>query len=178
LFHHFEFRPEPNTGWFRMTDSVNQTRTQKYKEPGESADLLDDAPLDDDLLDTACPHALHALSASEEAAIDERLSNADPQTRKRFADLTREVGETMALLSATTAVAPPSQLRDNLLSAIVDTPQDPPDPAAPDTAPRNRSHRLRWLFLAAAAVAAVAGGGYAATHLPDGFHSGAPAHLG
>jgi hypothetical protein len=151
------------------TDRVNQIRAQE----GESADLLDT-----DVLDTACPYALHALTVSEEAAIDERLSSADPQTRERFADLTREVGETMALVSAATAVAPPSHLRSDLLSAIAHTPQDPPHPAAPDTLPRSRSHRLRWLFLAAAAIAAVAAGGYAATHLPDGTHSGAPAHLG
>lgn len=124
--------------------------------------VLDDTAL----LRLAYPYALDAVSAREESAIGARLAVADPATRSAFRDLTRDVRETMALLSSASSATPPPRLRTRVLDAAVRTPQDPPSAGAA------RSPRFRWLFLAAAAavITIVALGAPPVPHYGPGPH--------
>ena len=71
-----------------------------------------------DLLVLATPYALHAMAQSELDDIDRQLADAPAPVALAFADEVRTVREAMALVSASTALEPPSYLRERLLTAI------------------------------------------------------------
>lgn len=111
-------------------------------------------PMNTDLVALATPYALHAMPESERADVDRRVAAAPPAVAQAFADEVKAVRETMAVLSAATAVEPPAELRDRVLAEIAD--------AAPAVAPvaelRPRINRWQKAVLAAAAVLLVGAG--------------------
>lgn len=104
-------------------------------------------PLTPDLIALATPYALHATTDSERAEIERQVSAAPPEVAEAFFAEVRAVHETMALISAATAVEPPPTMRDQLLATIVD------DPVR--QLPLKRANRWRTTILTAAAVLAV-----------------------
>lgn len=107
-------------------------------------------PMNTDLLDLATPYALHAVSSDERVDIERRLTAAPPEEAHAFTDEVRAVQETMAFLSAATALEPPPHLRDNVLAMVA---ADPVRDLA--GARRARSSRWRTGLLTAAAVVVV-----------------------
>lgn len=75
-----------------------------------------------DLLSLATPYALNALLDADTRDIDRRLSDAPPDVAEAFASEVRATRETMAVISAATAVEPPAHLRDELLRLATDDP--------------------------------------------------------
>ncbi|MCV7280729.1 anti-sigma factor [Mycolicibacterium flavescens] len=75
-------------------------------------------PIDTDLIALAAPYALHAVSDSERADIDRRVATAPPSLAQAFTDEVRTARETLAVLSAATAVEPPAELRTRLLAEV------------------------------------------------------------
>lgn len=75
-------------------------------------------PTDPDLIALATPYALHAVPETELADIERRVAAAPLEVARAFADEVRAVRETMAVVSAATAVEPPQQLRDRLLTEV------------------------------------------------------------
>lgn len=100
-------------------------------------------PLDPDLIALATPYALHAVPESELADIERRVAAAPPAVAEAFDDEVRAVRETMAVVSAATAVEPPDQLRDRLLTEVSS------DPVVPL---RRKPKPWRTTILAAAAA--------------------------
>jgi anti-sigma-K factor RskA len=111
-------------------------------------------PMNTDLVALATPYALHAMPESERAEIDRRIAAAPPAVAQAFADEVRAVRETMAVLSAATAVEPPHDLRDRVLAEITGT----APPEALVTALRPRTNRWQRAALVAAAVLVVGAG--------------------
>jgi anti-sigma-K factor RskA len=103
-------------------------------------------PKDPDLLALATPYALHAMSESERADIDRRVAAAPADVAQAFADEVRAIRETMAVVSAATAVEPPQQLRDRVLAEVS---------ADPVRQLRPRARRWQTAALAAAALLVV-----------------------
>jgi anti-sigma-K factor RskA len=100
-------------------------------------------PNDPDLIALATPYALHAVPEAELAEIERRVAAAPPDVAQAFADEVRAVHETMALVSAATAVEPPSQLREQLLAEV-------------NSDPVRALRRIkRWQAIGLAAAAAV-----------------------
>ena len=66
-------------------------------------------PTDPDLIALATPYALHAVPESELADIERQIAAAPVAVAQAFADEVRAVRETMAVVSAATAVEPPDQ---------------------------------------------------------------------
>jgi anti-sigma-K factor RskA len=95
-----------------------------------------------DLLELATPYALHAVSDAERDTIDRQLDVAPTAVAGAFDDEVRALRETMAIISAVTAVEPPDRLRAAVLAG-----------ARADTARRSR---WRTAILAAAAAIVVA----------------------
>ena len=104
-------------------------------------------PLNPDLIALATPYALHALTDSELADVERQLAAAPPEVAAAFAAEVRAVHETMAVVSAATAVEPPALLRDRLLATVS---EDPVRQLA-----SKRATRWRTTILAAAAVLAI-----------------------
>jgi hypothetical protein len=100
-------------------------------------------PLDPDLIALATPYALHAVPEAELADIERRVAAAPPAVAQAFDDEVRAVRETMAVMSAATAVEPPDQLRDRLLTEVS---------SDPVRALRPRIKRWQAAVLAAAAA--------------------------
>lgn len=98
-----------------------------------------------DLLLLATPYALHAMVESELQDIDRQLATAPTPVVLAFADEVRIVREAMARISASTAVEPPSYLRERLLTAV-------DGGKVVDLRPQS----TRWRTAAFAAAAAVA----------------------
>ena len=96
---------------------------------------------------SGAPYALHATTDSERAEIERQLADAPPEVAEAFFAEVRTVHETMAVISAATAVEPPATMRDRLLATIVD------DPVR--ELPSKRANRWRTTILAAAAVLAI-----------------------
>lgn len=101
-------------------------------------------PHDPDLMTLATPYALHAVSDSELADIERRVAAAPPDVARAFADEVRAVRETMAVMSAATAVEPPRQLRNQLLTEV-----------SSDPVRVLRARIKRWQTISLAAAAAV-----------------------
>ena len=104
-------------------------------------------PLTPDLIALATPYALHATTDSERAEIERQLADAPPEVAEAFFAEVRAVHETMAVISAATAVEPPATMRDRLLATVAD------DPVR--ELPTTRANRWRTTILAAAAVLAI-----------------------
>ncbi|MBP1817186.1 anti-sigma factor [Mycobacterium sp. OAE908] len=101
-------------------------------------------PLDPDLIALATPYALHAVPDAELAEIERRVAAAPPDVAQAFADEVRAVRETMAVVSAATAVEPPDHLRASLLAEVSSDPV------------RALGRRInRWQTIGLAAAAAV-----------------------
>ena len=100
-------------------------------------------PNDPDLIALATPYALHAMPEAELADIERRVAAAPPDVAQAFADEVRAVRETMAVVSAATAVEPPHQLRDRLLTEVS---------SDPVRVLRRRIKRWQTIVLAAAAA--------------------------
>lgn len=96
-------------------------------------------PSDFELLELAAPYALHAVSDAERAEIERRVA-VTPALARAFRDEVRAVRETMAAVSAATAVEPPAGLRDRLMAAVESQPR------------RHFSWRITILAAAAALV--------------------------
>ena len=109
-------------------------------------------PTSPDLMALATPYALHAVSQAELDDIDRQLAAAPAEVARAFADEVRAVRETMAVVSAATAVEPPDHVRDRLLAAIA---QPPPLRAVPSTPPPRDARPVRWRTVVLAAAAAV-----------------------
>jgi anti-sigma-K factor RskA len=101
-------------------------------------------PHDPDLIALATPYALHAVSEAEIADIERRVAAAPRVVAEAFADEVRAVRETMAVVSAATAVEPPESLRDRLLSEV-----------SGDPVRTLHTRRRRWQTIALAAAAAL-----------------------
>jgi anti-sigma-K factor RskA len=101
-------------------------------------------PHDADLIALATPYALHAMPEAELAEIERRVAAAPTNIAQAFADEVRAVRETMAVVSATTAVEPPEELRARLLTEVTGDPV------------RVLNRRIkRWQTIGLAAAAAV-----------------------
>lgn len=100
----------------------------------------------DDLTALATPYALHAIPEAERADVERRIAAAPPDVARAFDDEVRAVRETMAVISAATAVEPPYELRDRVLAEIGLPPVIPLKP---------RIKRWQKSVLAAAAVLVV-----------------------
>ena len=100
-------------------------------------------PNEFELLELATPYALDAVSDEERADIERRLAASPRSVAAAFDDEVRAVRETMAVISATTAVEPPADLRAATLAAI---------PSRDE-----RKYRWRTAVLAATAAAVVVG---------------------
>jgi hypothetical protein len=79
-------------------------------------------PTDPDLVALATPYALHAVPEAELADIERRVAAAQPAVAQAFGDEVRAVREAMAVVSAATAVEPPHQLRNRLLTEVSSDP--------------------------------------------------------
>ncbi|MDD7811746.1 anti-sigma factor [Mycobacterium sp. CSUR Q5927] len=75
-------------------------------------------PTDDELSTLATPYALDAVSDNERADIERRLAAAPADQATAFRGEVRAVRETMAVISAGTALDPPAGLRDRVLAAV------------------------------------------------------------
>ncbi len=104
-------------------------------------------PMTPDLVALATPYALHATTDAERAEIERQVAAAPPEVAEAFHAEVRAVRETMAVISAATAIEPPATMRDRLLATVAEDPvrQLPP----------KRANRWRTTILAAAAVLAV-----------------------
>ncbi len=96
------------------------------------------APSDFELLELATPYALDAVDNDERAAIERQVAAAPAAVSDAFNDEVRAVWETMAVVSAATAVEPPAELRARVLVAV--------------GSPRRQFHWRTALLAAAAAV--------------------------
>lgn len=77
-------------------------------------------PMNSELLELAVPYALHAVPDSERDELESRLAQAGLPVADAFYDEVRAVRETLAVVSAAGAQAPPADLRQRLLSAVSD----------------------------------------------------------
>lgn len=66
----------------------------------------------------ATPYALDAVSADERADIERRVAAAPADQARAFRGEVRVVRETMAVISAATALDPPPGLRERVLAAV------------------------------------------------------------
>ena len=112
-------------------------------------------PMNTDLVALATPYALHAMPEGERAETDRRIAAAPPAVARAFADEVQAVRETMAVLSAATAVEPPHDLRERVLAEIAGG-----DTVEPAQVVEMRPRIKRWqkAVLAAAAVLLVGAG--------------------
>ena len=104
-------------------------------------------PTTPDLVALATPYALHAMTDAERADVERQIADAPPEVADAFFAQVRAVHETMAVISAATALEPPPTMRDRLLATVAD-----------DTVrqlPSKRANRWRTTILAAAAVLAI-----------------------
>lgn len=112
-------------------------------------------PITPDVLALATPYALHATTDAERAEIERQVSTAPPEVAEAFFAQVRAVHETMAVISAATALEPPPSMRDRLLATVVYEPPQATQPAPVSQLPTRRDNRWRTTILAAAAVLAI-----------------------
>jgi hypothetical protein len=98
----------------------------------------------DDILASATAYALDAVDDAERADIERRVRAAPDEISGAFAVEVRQVRETMALVSAATALEPPAHLRELLLAQV-----------AGDPVRQLRPPSRRWPTAVAAAAAAI-----------------------
>lgn len=110
-----------------------------------------------ELLDLAHPYALDAVSEADRTEIAGRLGAAAPHIARAFARIVAENQETMALVTAGDALAPPPDLRERLLRAIDTEPQTSPVAELADRRSRRRRRITRAVLAAAAAVVVAVG---------------------
>jgi hypothetical protein len=101
----------------------------------------------EDLLALATAYGLNAVDDAERADIERRVRAAPDDVSAAFAVEVRQVREAMAVVSATTAVEPPADLRGRLLASI--TAEQAPQVR------QLRPTRRRWTTAVAAAAAAI-----------------------
>lgn len=118
-----------------------------------SGKLSDDR---DDLRDLAPLIALDAVDDVERARIRKAVEQADEADRRAYEDELAAVRETAVNLSEATAVEPPPQLRERILSALDAKPAADADTAA---SPSRARRRLRPAVAAAAAAVVLGVGG-------------------
>lgn len=138
---------------------------------------------DEELLELAPLVGLNALDDAELAEVHRLVDAAPPHVRADFESAVRGTREAMATVSASTAVHPPSTLRDRIMSTALGesalgesaldgpaldgpAPDEPsgagtttpaqPMPSATVTSLSDHPRRRRLSYLAAAAVAAIA----------------------
>lgn len=109
-------------------------------------------PIEPDLIALATPYALHAMSESEVADVDRLVADAPQEVKQAFAEEVRAIRETMAVVSAATAVEPPQQLRDRVLAEVS---------GDPVRELRPRIKRWQTAVLAAAAALVIGLGAFA-----------------
>jgi anti-sigma-K factor RskA len=76
-------------------------------------------PTDFELLELATPYALDAVTDDERATIEHRVAAASGAVAQAFDREVQAVRETMGVLSASTAVEPPAELRTRVLTAVM-----------------------------------------------------------
>lgn len=106
---------------------------------------------EEQLLELAYVYGLDAVSEGERSEIAGRLGVAAPHTAQAFARIVGDTQETMALITAADALAPPAALRARILQAIGIQPVD----QGSDELTLRRNQRRRWIIRAVAAAAAV-----------------------
>jgi anti-sigma-K factor RskA len=106
-------------------------------------------PVIPDVVTLATPYALHATTDAERAEIERQVAAAPPEVADAFFEQVRAVHETMAVISAATAVEPPAGVRERLLATVVD------EPPPVRQLPTKSANRWRTTVLAAAAVLAI-----------------------
>ena len=104
------------------------------------------APDDSDLITVATPYALHAVPDAEIAEIDRRVAAAAADVARAFDEEVRAVRETMAVVSAATAIDPPDRLRGRILADVQ---------SSPATEQRRRIRPWQATVLAAAAAVVI-----------------------
>jgi anti-sigma-K factor RskA len=104
-------------------------------------------PTDFELLELATPYALHAVSDTERVHIDHQLTTAPASVATAFGEEVRKVRETMAVVSASTEVEPPAQLRAAVLALAT---------------PKLEKRQNRWRTTALISVAAAILAGFTA----------------
>ena len=103
-----------------------------------------------ELMLLATPYALHALPQADVDDVERQLEHAPIPVKLAFTDEVRAVREAMARLSATTAVEPPSYLRERLLTSL-----GGPSQGGKVVELRPKSTRGRTAVFAAAAAVAI-----------------------
>ena len=88
----------------------------------------------------ATPYALNAVTEAERADIERRVAAAPQEVAQAFADEVRAVRETMAVVSAATAVEPPDQLLIEVVTITEEDRLDKDGKPIPD--PRNPTKSL------------------------------------
>ncbi|NLG55054.1 MAG: anti-sigma factor [Rhodococcus sp.] len=104
-----------------------------------------------DLLELAYPYALDAVSEAERAEIVGLLGTSSPDVAQQFARIVADTHETMALVGAGDALAPPPRLRERILLAIDQQPHAEVV-ALSDRRAARRKFLTRGVAAAAAAV--------------------------
>ncbi|ALG85734.1 anti-sigma factor domain-containing protein [Gordonia phthalatica] len=110
----------------------------------------------DDLRDLAPLIAFDAVDDVERARILKAVAQADETDRRAFEDELKAVRATLVRMSEATAVEPPSQLRDRVLSRLDEQPSARDDAVG---SPVRDRRRLRLVAAAAAAAIVLAAGG-------------------
>ena len=82
-------------------------------------------PADFELMELAAVYAIGALDDEQRADIERSLDAAPASVAQAFHDEVRAYRETMALVSAGTAVEPPPELREQILAAAGEEPTSP-----------------------------------------------------
>ncbi|MCV7356548.1 anti-sigma factor [Mycolicibacterium fluoranthenivorans] len=103
-------------------------------------------PVEHEVMTLATPYALHAVDDGE---VERHLADAPPAVAQEFAAEVTAVRESMARVSAATALEPPAYLRDRILAAV----------ETPGQVHQLRPKRWRTAALAAAAAVVVAAAG-------------------
>jgi anti-sigma-K factor RskA len=103
-------------------------------------------PDDSDLIAVATPYALHAVSDAEIADIERRVASSPDDVVRAFDEEVRAVRETMAVVSAATALEPPDRLRGRILASL---------PGPPAIRQRRRINTWQATMLAAAAAVVI-----------------------
>ncbi|MFZ2177339.1 MAG: anti-sigma factor [Rhodococcus sp. (in: high G+C Gram-positive bacteria)] len=134
-----------------------------------------------DVLDLAPAYALDAVDEAERREIDTALRTSPPHIRREFDTTVRDVAETMAAHSASTAAEPPDYLLGHILGALppargADAGVSPP--ASLDQArARRRTRMFAAVSAAAAAVVIVVGGVTVASRIGDTPGEPVPAQI-